>query len=65
MNDEILRHQNLILAFEVLHEEEKMGIRRNKEKKYIQRNAPLLQSGYRDRMVSVDKKQEALVKFLR
>lgn len=65
MNDEILRNQNLILVFEVLHEEEKMGIRRNKEKKYIQRNAPLLQSGYRDRMVSVDKKQEALVKFLR
>ncbi|WP_105125456.1 hypothetical protein [Streptococcus suis] len=64
MNDEILRSQNLILAFEVLHEEVKMGIRRNKEKEYIKNIAPLLQSGISDRMLSIPKKQEAMANFL-
>ncbi|HEL1613209.1 TPA: hypothetical protein ACGO8L_000185 [Streptococcus suis] len=64
MNDEILRSQNLILAFEVLHEEVKMGIRRNKEKEYIKNIAPLLQSGISDRMLSIPKKKEAMANFL-
>ncbi|HFU4459921.1 TPA: hypothetical protein ACGPAL_001486 [Streptococcus suis] len=64
MNDEILRNQNLILAFEVLHEEEKMGIRRNKEKEYIKDIVPLLQSGLSDRMLSIPKKKEAIANFL-
>ncbi|MGV3078600.1 hypothetical protein ACEE44_00155 [Streptococcus sp. 32226D021BW] len=64
MNDEILGSQNLILAFEVLHEEVKMGIRRNKEKEYIENIAPLLQSGISDRMLSIPKKKEAMANFL-
>ncbi|HEM4276587.1 TPA: hypothetical protein U1X82_001353 [Streptococcus suis] len=64
MNDEILRSQNLILAFEVLHEEVKMGIRRNKEKEYIKNIAPLLQSGLSDRMLPISRKKEAVANFL-
>ncbi|WP_099810450.1 hypothetical protein [Streptococcus suis] len=64
MNDEILRSQNLILAFEVLHEEVKMGIRRNKEKEYIKNIAPLLQSGLIDRMLPISRKKEAVANFL-
>ncbi|HHW4958313.1 TPA: hypothetical protein ACU0L4_000277 [Streptococcus suis] len=64
MNDEILHSQNLILAFEVLHEEVKMGIRRNKEKEYIKNIAPLLQSGISNRMLSIPKKKEAMANFL-
>lgn len=53
MTTEILHDQNLILMFEILELEEAMGVRRNKEKEYIKKCTPLLQSGLSDRMLSI------------
>ncbi|CYV77862.1 hypothetical protein [Streptococcus suis] len=64
MTTEILRDQNLILMFEILELEEAMGVRRNKEKEYIKKYRPLLQSGLSDRMLSIPKKKEAVANFL-
>ncbi|MBM7319730.1 hypothetical protein JN538_01110 [Streptococcus suis] len=61
---EILRDQNLILMFEILELEEAMGVRRNKEKEYIKKCTPLLQSGLSDRMLSIPRKKEAVANFL-
>ncbi|HEM2774281.1 hypothetical protein JZY07_06625 [Streptococcus suis] len=64
MTTEILRDQNLILMFEILELEEAMGVRRNKEKEYIKKCTPLLQSGLSDRMLSIPRKKEAVANFL-
>ncbi|HEM3668012.1 TPA: hypothetical protein U1C81_001820 [Streptococcus suis] len=64
MTTEILRDQNLILMFEILELEEAMGIRRKKEKEYIKKCTPLLQSGLSDRMLSIPRKKEAVANFL-
>ncbi|MCO8240834.1 hypothetical protein NKE68_02575 [Streptococcus suis] len=64
MTTEILRDQNLILMFEILELEEAMGARRNKEKEYIKKCTPLLQSGLSDRMLSIPRKKEAVANFL-
>ncbi|HEM6509187.1 hypothetical protein E8L09_01870 [Streptococcus suis] len=64
MTTEILRDQNLILMFEILELEEAMGVRRNKEKEYIKKCTPLLQSGLSDRMLSIPKKKEAVANFI-
>ncbi|HFI0100275.1 TPA: hypothetical protein ACGORY_000838 [Streptococcus suis] len=64
MTTEILHDQNLILMFEILELEEAMGVRRNKEKEYIKKCTPLLQSGLSDRMLSIPRKKEAVANFL-
>ncbi|HFI0465706.1 TPA: hypothetical protein ACGOY9_001146 [Streptococcus suis] len=64
MTTEILRDQNLILMFEILELEEAMGVRRNKEKEYIKKCTPLLQSGLSDRMLSIPRKKEAVANFI-
>ncbi|MHC3663825.1 hypothetical protein [Streptococcus suis] len=64
MTAEILRDQNLILMFEILELEEAMGVRRNKEKEYIKKCTPLLQSGLSDRMLSIPRKKEAVANFI-
>ncbi|HEM6591010.1 hypothetical protein J5571_05800 [Streptococcus suis] len=64
MTTEILRDQNLILMFEILELEEAMGIRRKKEKEYIKKYRPLLQSGLSDRMLPISRKKEAVANFL-
>ncbi|HEM3642790.1 TPA: hypothetical protein U1C36_001954 [Streptococcus suis] len=64
MTTEILRDQNLILMFEILELEEAMGIRRKKEKEYIKKCTPLLQSGLSDRMLSIPRKKKAVANFL-
>ncbi|HFI0115074.1 TPA: hypothetical protein ACGPB2_000040 [Streptococcus suis] len=64
MTTEILRDQNLVLMFEILELEEAMGIRRNKEKEYIKKCTPLLQSGLSDRMLSIPRKKEAVANFI-
>lgn len=64
MTTETLRDQNLILMFEILELEEAMGIRRKKEKEYIKKYRPLLQSGLSDRMLPISRKKEAVANFL-
>ncbi|MDG4501686.1 hypothetical protein [Streptococcus suis] len=64
MTTETLRNQNLILMFEILELEEAMGIRRKKEKEYIKKYRPLLQSGLSDRMLPISRKKEAVANFL-
>ncbi|HEM3213478.1 hypothetical protein [Streptococcus suis] len=64
MTTEILRDQNLILMFEILELEEAMGVRRKKEKEYIKKYRPLLQSGLSDRMLPISRKKEAVANFL-
>ncbi|MEG3266405.1 hypothetical protein [Streptococcus suis] len=64
MTTEILRDQNLILMFEILELEEAMGIRRKKEKEYIKKYRPLLQSGLSDRMLPISRKKEAVANFI-
>lgn len=64
MTTETLRDQNLILMFEILELEEAMGIRRKKEKEYIKKYWPLLQSGLSDRMLPISRKKEAVANFL-
>ncbi|HEM6031828.1 TPA: hypothetical protein U2B52_000735 [Streptococcus suis] len=64
MTTETLRDQNLILMFEILELEEAMGIRRKKEKEYIKKYRPLLQSGLSDRMLPIFRKKEAVANFL-
>ncbi|WP_099832307.1 hypothetical protein [Streptococcus suis] len=64
MTTETLRDQNLILMFEILELEEAMGIRRKKEKEYIKKYRPLLQSGLIDRMLPISRKKEAVANFL-
>ncbi|HEM6557570.1 TPA: hypothetical protein U2E34_001982 [Streptococcus suis] len=64
MTTEILSDQNLILMFEILELEEAMGIRRKKEKEYIKKYRPLLQSGLSDRMLSIPRKKEAVANFI-
>ncbi|HEL1661047.1 TPA: hypothetical protein TXN53_000566 [Streptococcus suis] len=64
MTTETLRDQNLILMFEILELEEAMRIRRKKEKEYIKKYRPLLQSGLSDRMLPISRKKEAVANFL-
>ncbi|CYU08172.1 hypothetical protein [Streptococcus suis] len=64
MTTEILRDQNLILMFEILELEEATGIRRKKEKEYIKKYRPLLQSGLSDRMLPISRKKEAVANFI-
>ncbi|HEM2750688.1 TPA: hypothetical protein ACGO48_001877 [Streptococcus suis] len=64
MTTETLRDQNPILMFEILELEEAMGIRRKKEKEYIKKYRPLLQSGLSDRMLPISRKKEAVANFL-
>ncbi|CYU47443.1 Uncharacterised protein [Streptococcus suis] len=64
MTTEILRDQNLILMFEILELEEAMGIRRKKEKEYIKKYRPLLQSELSDRMLPISRKKEAVANFI-
>ncbi|HEL2202466.1 TPA: hypothetical protein TZE08_002086 [Streptococcus suis] len=64
MTTETLRDQNLILMFEILELEEAMVIRRKKEKEYIKKYRPLLQSGLSDRMLPISRKKEAVANFL-
>ncbi|MDG4508970.1 hypothetical protein ACTGZS_09315 [Streptococcus suis] len=64
MTTETLRNQNLILMFEILELEEAMGIRRKKEKEYIKKYRPLLQSGLSDRMLPISRKKEPVANFL-
>ncbi|HEM4989685.1 TPA: hypothetical protein U1344_001669 [Streptococcus suis] len=64
MTTETLRDQNPILMFGILELEEAMGIRRKKEKEYIKKYRPLLQSGLSDRMLPISRKKEAVANFL-
>ncbi|HEM3570015.1 TPA: hypothetical protein U1B89_002040 [Streptococcus suis] len=64
MTTEILRDQNLILMFEILELEEAMGVRRKREKEYIKKYRPLLQSGLSDRMLPISRKKEAVANFI-
>lgn len=62
--EKTIEREDIIIIVEILEKEADMALRKDKEKKYIKELHPIMQSEISDRMKSVDKKIEALDKFL-
>ncbi len=63
-NESSIEDNEIVLRFELVETCNDMKERKRREKRLIEKESPIMQSGISDRMKSIDEKIEALTAFL-